>query len=203
MARGALRAAESVYGGGKPPMPTLAETVAGRCVCRRCKKRCDRCECPRPVKVYTSSRAARKADAKRRKAERRTVYLTTRKRKIAASGGCVDCGGPQREGSSRCEPCLAKIAGRKWRREMIEIISDEHECQHTHDPRTARCQRCARCIAAWVTAHETELRETVAAARSSRIAAASAAREKWRERRDASQREWAARAAARAVALAD
>ena len=153
---------------------TLARDAADRCVCRRCEKRCDRCDCPRPVRVYKTSEAVRRFDAKRRKKPDYRAYLTERKREIVADGGCVDCGAPQRPGSSRCEPCLSKIAARQWRRGMVKMILSESE--------QADDLRVKRCVSRWVAANEVELRGLVAAARPAKVAAAAAARDKWRER---------------------
>lgn len=158
-------------------MATLAEDAARRCVCRRCEKRCDRCTCPRPVRVYKSTPGALRSDRKRVHDPDRERYQRERKRDLREAGQCIDCMCPQRPGSSRCEACLARVAARVWRGKIAKMILSEQA--HRDDPRVKRC------VSAWVKANEPELRELTAAERPPKVSAANAAREKWRERADA------------------
>ena len=93
-------------------------------------------------------------------------------------GLCIDCGNPPREGSSRCDSCLSRIAGIVWRSKVVRAFLEELTCRHAAGEATD-CRICRECVKRFVKANEADLREAARLGRSPKIAAAVAARDKW------------------------
>ena len=93
-------------------------------------------------------------------------------------GLCIDCGNPPRKGSSRCDACLERAAGVVWRGKVVRAFLEELTCRHAAGE-AVDCKTCRKCVKRFVQDHEAELREAARLARNPRIAAATAARDKW------------------------
>ena len=167
-------------------MGGVAASDVGDCVCSRCGAPCGSCACPAGAKrTYRQSRGQRAADARRRERHReirRDASQELREQQIAA-GICITCCNPDAplvDGSTRCRPCLDRMAGIQWRQCMTHAIlrAETFICRHAGDEPGA-CRKCRECVRDYVRANEPILRERVRRLRSKRIAAAAAARDAW------------------------